>query len=101
MASKRKPNWTEKEKLMLLEEYEKRKDIIRSKFSSKVSSAAKASAWEEISKAINAASSVKRDVKEIQKKLDNICANGKTEVSTKRKLQKKTGKFTEVNFLRF
>ena len=36
--SKRKPNWTDREKMMLMEEYEKRQDVLRAKFSSTVTS---------------------------------------------------------------
>ena len=38
-------------------------------------------AWQEIANIVNAGNSVKRDIKEIQKKWDNICATAKTEVS--------------------
>jgi hypothetical protein len=43
--SKRKPNWTDREKMILMEEYVKKKDVLRAKYSS-----------------------VKRKMKEIQKK---------------------------------
>jgi len=39
--SKRKPNWTEREKVVLLEECEKRKAILKAKFSSSITSADK------------------------------------------------------------
>jgi hypothetical protein len=39
------------------------------------------SKWQEIVNIVNAGNSVKRDIKEIQKKWDNICATAKTEVS--------------------
>ena len=74
--SKRKPNWTDREKVELLEECEKRKAVLKAKFSSSITSADKNRAWQEI-----AGNSVKKDVKEIQKKWDNICGNAKTEVS--------------------
>jgi hypothetical protein len=34
--SKRKPNWIDREKVVLLEEYEKRKVILKAKFSSSI-----------------------------------------------------------------
>jgi hypothetical protein len=34
--SKRKPNWTDREKVVLLEEYEKRKVSLKAKFSSSI-----------------------------------------------------------------
>jgi hypothetical protein len=79
--SKRKPNWTDREKVVLLEEYEKRKIILKAKFSSSITSGDKNRAWQEIVNIVNAGNSVKRDIKEIQKKWDNICATAKTEVS--------------------
>ena len=38
-------------------------------------------AWQEIANIVNAGNSVKRYIKEIHKKWDNICATAKTEVS--------------------
>jgi hypothetical protein len=39
--SKRKPNWTDREKVVLLEEHEKRKVILKAKFSSSITSGGK------------------------------------------------------------
>jgi hypothetical protein len=65
--SKRKPNWTDREKVALLEEYEKRKVILKAKFSSSITSGGKNRAWKEIANIVNAGNSVKRDIKEIHK----------------------------------
>jgi len=90
--SKRKPNWTDREKMILMEEYEKRKDVLRAKFSSTITSSTKNTAWDEITEAMNSQNpSVKRNMKEIQKKWDNICSSAKTEFSHKKRMQKKTG----------
>ena len=64
--SKRKPNWTDREKIVLLEEYEKRKVILKAKFSSSITYGDKNRAWQEIANIVNAGNSVKRDIKEIQ-----------------------------------
>jgi hypothetical protein len=56
-----------------LEEYEKRKVILKAKFSSSITSGDKNRAWQEIVNIVNVGNSVKRDIKEIQKKWDNIC----------------------------
>ena len=64
-----------------MEEYEKRKVILKAKFSSSISSGDKNRAWQEIAKIVNAGNSVKRDIEEIKKKWDNICATAKSEVS--------------------
>jgi hypothetical protein len=45
-------------------------------------------AWQEIANIVNAGNSVQRDIKEIQKKWDNICATAKTEVSLHRRSQR-------------
>jgi hypothetical protein len=55
--------------------------ILKAKFSSWITSGDKNRAWQEIVNIVNAGNSVKRDIKEIQKKWDNICATAKTEVS--------------------
>ena len=46
--SKRKPNLTDREKVVLLEVYEKRKVISKAKFSSSITSGDKNRAWQEI-----------------------------------------------------
>jgi hypothetical protein len=69
-------------KVVLLEECEKRKAILKVKFSSSITSADKNRTWQESANIIIAGNSVKREVKEIQKKWDNIhfvCGDTKTE----------------------
>jgi hypothetical protein len=61
--SKRKPNWTDRETVVLLEEYEKRKVILKAKFYSSITSGDKHRAWQEIANIVNAGNSVKRDIK--------------------------------------
>ena len=58
----------------MLEEYEKRKVILKAQFSSSINSWIKKRAWQEIANIVNAGNSVKRYIKEIHKKWDNICA---------------------------
>lgn len=78
--SKRKQNWTDREKMILMEEYEKRKDVLRAKFSSKNTS------WNVITEAMNSQNpSVKRNMKEIQMEWDNICSSAKTGFSHKKR----------------
>ena len=88
--SKRKPNWTDREKVVFLEEYEKRKVILKAKFSSSITSGDKNRARQDIANIVNTGNSVKRDIKEIQKKWDNICDTAKTEVSLYRRSQRQT-----------
>jgi hypothetical protein len=46
--SKRKPNWADRERVILLAEYEKRKVILKGKFSSSITSGDKNRARQEI-----------------------------------------------------
>jgi hypothetical protein len=52
--SKRKPNWKDREKVVLLEEYEKRKVILKAKFTSSITYGGKNRAWQEIANIVNA-----------------------------------------------
>ena len=70
--SKRKPKWADREKVVLLEESEKRKVILKAKFSSSITSGGKNRAWQKIANIVNAGNSVKRDIKEIHKKNGTI-----------------------------
>jgi hypothetical protein len=88
--SKRKPNWTDRENVLLLEEYEKRKVILKTKFSSSITSGDKNRAWQEIANIVNTGNAVKRDIKETQKKWDSICVTAKSEVSLHRRSQRQT-----------
>ena len=54
---------------------------MKAKFSSSIISGGKNRAWQEIANIVNAGNSVKRYIKKIKKKWDNICATAKTEVS--------------------
>ena len=70
--SKRKPKWADREKVVLLEESEKRKVILKAKFSSSITSGDTNRAWQEIANIVNAWNSVKRYIKEIHKKNGTI-----------------------------
>lgn len=61
----RKPNWSEEGKVVLLEEFNKRKNIIKSKFNPHITAAKKQQQWEEITATINSRNMVKRTVGEI------------------------------------
>lgn len=88
----RKPNFSEKEKLLLLSEWEKRADVLRPKFSSKVTSQIKHEAWRQMAEALNSSfPSVRRDVPELQKKWQNMNSKMKEEASKYRKESVKTG----------
>ncbi|XP_038050875.1 myb/SANT-like DNA-binding domain-containing protein 4 [Patiria miniata] len=92
MAKVRKPNFSEKEKLLLLSEWEKRQNILRPKFSSKITSQGKHNAWQEIADSLNAQfPSVRRDVADLQKKWQNMNSKMKEETSRHRKDSLKTG----------
>ena len=88
----RKPNFSEKEKLLLISEWEKRADVLRPKFSSKVTSQVKHEAWRQIVETLNANFPlVRRDVPELQKKWQNMNSKMKEEASKYQKESVKTG----------
>lgn len=90
---KRKPNWTEEEKCILLDEYGKRKAILKSKLNPNVTATKKYKQWEEITDTINARNlGVKRTVQEIIKKYENISVMAKKELSVHKRESNKTGK---------
>jgi hypothetical protein len=60
--SKRKPRWTDREIVVMLEEYEKRKVIMKAKSSSSITSGDKNRVWHEIANLVNAGNSVKREI---------------------------------------
>ena len=91
-AKARKPNFSEKEKLLLLSEWEKRQDVLRPRFSSKITSHDKHNAWQQIADVLNAQfPSVRRDVSDLQKKWQNMNSKMKEEASRHRKESMKTG----------
>lgn len=59
-AKKRRPNWTEEEKCVLLEHYKKRQHILQARFDPNVTQNKKQKAWEEIAAAINSRGLTKR-----------------------------------------
>ncbi|XP_034022944.1 uncharacterized protein LOC117507230 [Thalassophryne amazonica] len=80
-GKKRKPNWTDQECCVLAQLMEERKDIIRGKCSTGVSTQDKRKAWEEITKAINAASpQVQRTASDCNKKWENLLAKSRNEI---------------------
>ncbi|XP_038063165.1 myb/SANT-like DNA-binding domain-containing protein 4 [Patiria miniata] len=91
IAKVRKPNFSEKEKLLLLSEWEKRQNILRPKFSSKITSQGKHNAWQEIADSLNAQfPSVRRNVADLQKRWQNMNSKMKEETSRHRKDSLKT-----------
>lgn len=88
----RKPNWSEEEKIILLEEYNKRKQILKSKFDPQITAHKKQRMWEEIAAKINSRSMIKRSIQEVQKKYDNLSVMAKKEITIHRRESNKTGK---------
>ena len=92
LKEKRNKNWTTEEQMLLAEEFSKRKEIMKGKFSKTVSSKAKQEAWGAITAVINAANpAVKRTTDEVQKKWYNISSSSKQELSLHRREVSKTG----------
>ncbi|XP_072168928.1 uncharacterized protein [Diadema setosum] len=72
---KRGPNWSEKEKKVLVDEYRKRRHILRPKGPGLTTVVDRETAWDEISTALKVVSGpyIKRDVVDVRKKWDNLC----------------------------
>ncbi|XP_071479792.1 uncharacterized protein, partial [Diadema antillarum] len=72
---KRGPNWSEKEKKVLVDEYRKRRHILRPKGPGLTTVVDRETAWDEISSALKVVSGpyIKRDVVDVRKKWDNLC----------------------------
>ena len=71
---KRQPNWSEAENNILVEQFEKFKDVLKPKRSEGVSASDKKEAWANICAAVNAsnAAALKRSAKDVRKKWENI-----------------------------
>lgn len=68
VSRKRKPNWTTDECLFLSKLVDENKSVLRSKFGTGVTTVKKKEIWRKITDAINATSSTKRSVEEVEKK---------------------------------
>ena len=94
MAAKRKPNWSEGEKLLLVECYSTLKHTIRGKFSAKLSKDDKKGAWDELYEKFSSQNvhGKERSMDEMKKKWDNLTMTAKRDYSTWKREMKKTGK---------
>lgn len=76
VSKKRKPNWTTDECLYLSKLVDENKSVLRSKFGTGVTTVKKREIWRKITDAINAKSSTKRSVEEVEKKWHNLQMKG-------------------------
>ncbi|XP_064625922.1 uncharacterized protein LOC135486754 [Lineus longissimus] len=91
-GKKRKPNFSETEKIRLIEAYEHEKVVLSAKFSTNVTSRKKHEAWQRIAGALNSRNTlVHRTVAEIQKKWQHLTSAMKDEYRKHRKESQKTG----------
>ncbi|XP_064622815.1 uncharacterized protein LOC135503074 [Lineus longissimus] len=88
----RKPNFSDAEKIRLIEAYDARKGLLVGKFSSNVSSRRKHDAWLEITDNVNSRNPhVVREMTELQKKWQNLTSAMKDEYREYKKALGKTG----------
>ena len=81
----RKPNWTEREVMTLLEEYSRKKHILKPKIGVVVSMTDRQKCWCEIADVINTSEGINgryRSVKEVHKKFENLSNRMRTEFAT-------------------
>ena len=81
----RKPNWTETEVMLLLEEYSKRRHFMKPKFGTMVPMNERQKCWADIAGVINTSqcsNGCYRSVKEVQKKWENLSNRMRFEFAT-------------------
>ena len=91
-AKRRRPNFTEDELVVMIEEVRQRRVLLLGSFDGdKVTAKKKAHAWEQVTRAINAVSRVQRDATEVRKKFTDYRSYVKKKAAKRIKEQKKTG----------
>ncbi|XP_069133841.1 myb-related transcription factor, partner of profilin-like [Argopecten irradians] len=86
MATKRGTNWTEREKVVLVEEVVKREAVLFGKFhGTSVTSETKQTAWEAVAAGVNAIAQVPKTVDQVKKQYSNIKQRAKETVDSLRK----------------
>ncbi|XP_062590619.1 myb/SANT-like DNA-binding domain-containing protein 4 [Saccostrea cucullata] len=89
---KRNPNFTNAEITILIEEVERRKDVLFSKHNSTVTNQAKKGEWDHICSKVNSVNtSYIRSAEELKKKWSAICSEGKKKFAKIKREQRKTG----------
>ncbi|XP_029681887.1 uncharacterized protein [Takifugu rubripes] len=84
---KRRSNWTEQESLLLAQLVQEKKNIIRGKCSTGVSTLDKRNAWEHIAQNINTTfPHVQRTVSDCNKKWENLLAKTREEIKRQKRL---------------
>lgn len=86
----KKPNWSEESKL--LEEYTKRKHLLKSKFDPQITANRKQQMLEEIERKMNSRCLVKWSIQEVQINMTTCLLWTKKEITNYRRESKKTGK---------
>lgn len=83
LKSKRKPNFTEVENLFLIEEFERNKEVLRSKVNSTEINRQKLDVWQRICDKLNGTNPiVKRSVDEVRRKWKNMVTTARKETTT-------------------
>ena len=88
---KRASNFNAEEKKILVEEVERKFNVLYGKFSNTISKARKDAYWEEISKKVSSVRGVKRNSKECKVKWNNLRCDSKSKVAKYRREARKTG----------
>lgn len=90
---KRKPNWTQEQLLLLAQLVEEKKDIIKGKFGSGVTSKTKREAWESICQHVNAAFPlVKRSHEDCEKRWYVLQCQSRANIAEFKRQTTATGK---------
>ena len=97
MGKSRKANFTEAEKIALVEEYRLKENILKPKLGSSVSAKDKENAWQAIVDKVNSNNPlVRRTVEEVKKKWHNLTVTMKENYFKEKRSMQKTGKIYQT-----
>ncbi|KAK3860287.1 hypothetical protein Pcinc_033658 [Petrolisthes cinctipes] len=91
-TSKRTPNWSKDEVMMLLRLVKGKKEIIKGKFSPTLTIRHKRDAWQSITESLTVAfPACERQRDQVEKKWQNLLCKGKRDISSRKRLYNQTG----------
>lgn len=88
-GQKRKTNFSERERSLLIDEYRNNIEIMRPKLGSRLTFQDKEEAWKKITEKLNATGECYRTVPEVKKKWNNLASTMKENLSMEKKAHRK------------
>lgn len=93
-ATKGKPNFSDRERSILIDKYRSNLDVTRPKLGSMLTFHDKEEAWKKITDKLNTTGDGCRTVPEVLKKWNNLASTMKENLSSEKKNMERTGKKT-------